>query len=912
MDDVRLIGREAEQSALDALLAGLRAGRSGSLLLRGEAGIGKTALLDHAVDRARDLLVLATEGVEPEADLPFAGLHRLLRPVMHLFGSLPVSQAGALGAALGQDAGESAHAAAPVDRFLVGAGVLSVMAEAAEPNGVLCVVDNAQWLDPESADALGFAARRLAADRVLLLFAARDGFTMPGIASCSVGPLSTAAVHELLGTVAPPVVPKVRDRIVELSAGNPLAVLELPRAFTEAQRMGTEPLPTDLDPGERIRTAWLSRVAALPESARRLLVVAAADPSADLAVLGRVANGMGVALGDLEPAERAGLVSVSPDGVRFDSPLLRATIYADAGFLGRHAVHASLAEAFHGSHPDRWAWHRAAIAEAADPELADELERSAERAKLRAGYAATASALERAAELTAGEALRTRRFIAAASAAWTAGQSERAERLLVLAEAVSAGAPDARVALLRGKMEAHLGRPSIAVGTLRAAARDLAHDHPDLAVEALTLAMEAAAMAGDFSQTPALAELASALASGRPFPLSDLITGIAHLASGEPARAAVQLRSFIDHAESIEDPARLAWGAVAAAYLGDEETTRRLYDRAIGRARDTGHVTLLPFLLEQRAMAEWSAGQTGFAEGDATESVRLTEELGRVRPALLAMATLTDAAARRGRVEEARELGARTVAAAEQYGVGLAVDLVEAALMELDLAQGRVDAALERALRLDGTQGRDTHPMVTILTTPTRVEVLVRADRPVPAEEMERFRQWTLVSPGPGYPPLLARCEALLAAPEDAAAPYERALRLHETADRPFDLARTRLLYGEFLRRRRRPGQAREHLRAATEGFERLGCPLWADRARAELRAAGETAGEPHGEAFDQLSPQEMQIIRMVAEGMSNREVAGQLFLSPRTVEYHLYKAYPKLGISSRSELVRLTAGAHQ
>jgi len=262
-------------------------------------------------------------------------------------------------------------------------------------------------------------------------------------------------------------------------------------------------------------------------------------------------------------------------------------------------------------------------------------------------------------------------------------------------------------------------------------------------------------------------------------------------------------------------------------------------------------------------------------------------------------------------VEEARELGARTVAAAEQYGVGLAVDLVEAGLMELDLAQGRVDAALERALRLDGTQ-RETHPMVTILTTPTRVEVLGRADRPVPAEEMERFRQWTLVSPGPGYPPLLARCEALLAAPEDAAAPYERALRLHETADRPFDLARTRLLYGEFLRRRRRPGQAREHLRAATEGFERLGCPLWADRARAELRAAGETAGEPHGEAFDQLSPQEMQIIRMVGEGMSNREVAGQLFLSPRTVEYHLYKAYPKLGISSRSELVRLTAGAHQ
>jgi ATP/maltotriose-dependent transcriptional regulator MalT len=394
--------------------------------------------------------------------------------------------------------------------------------------------------------------------------------------------------------------------------------------------------------------------------------------------------------------------------------------------------------------------------------------------------------------------------------------------------------------------------------------------------------------------------------------LSDLITGIAHLVNGEPARAAVLLRSFIDHAESGEDPVRLGWGAVASAYLGDEDATRRLYDRAIGRARDTGDASQLPFLLEQRAMAEWSAGQTGFAEGDATESVRLTEEFGRVRPALLAMATLTDAAAKRGRVQEARELGGRTVAAAQQYGVGLAVDLVEAALMELELAQGQVEAALERALRLDGHEGHGTHPMVTILTTPTRVEVLSRAGQPVRAEEIERFRQWTLVSPGPGYPPLLARCEALVAAPDETPAPYERALRLHETADRPFDLARTRLLYGEFLRRRRRPGQARDHLRAATEGFERLGCPLWADRARAELRAAGATAGEPQGDAFGQLSAQEMQIIRMVGDGMSNREVAGQLFLSPRTIEYHLYKAYPKLGISSRSELVRLTAGIHQ
>ena len=911
--DARLIGRDAEQRALETLLAAASGGTSGAMLLSGEAGIGKTALLDHAVDRASGLLVLGTEGVEPEADLPFAGLHRLLRPVMDLVGSLPTSQAGALGAALGLDPVAGGRVNGAVDRFLIGAGVLSLLAEAAEQHGVLCVVDNTQWLDQESVDALGFAARRLDAEGVLMLFAAREGFTVPGLATRSVGPLPAEAVHRLLGTVGLPVAPAVRDRIVELSGGNPLAALELPRALNDAQRSGAEPVPGDLDPGERIRAAWLSRVAGLPEPARRLLLVAAADPTADLGVVGRVADGMGLAVEDLEPAERAGLVSASPDGVRFESPLLRSAVYADAGFLGRRTVHAALAEAFHGSHPDRWAWHRAAIAEAADPVLADELERLAERASARTGYAATASALERSAELTAAGPLRRRRLVSAASAAWSAGQAQRADRLLTAAETASSESPDPRVALIRGKMEAFLGRPASAVTTLRAAARDLAENHPDLAIEALTTAMEAAAIAGDFSQAPALAELASSLTGGRRFPLIDLLTAIAHLVEGDPASAAVLLRTFLGHAETAEDPARLAWGAVAGIYLGDEEAARRLYDRAIDRARDTGTVSLLPFLLEQRGMGEWSTGQLGFAEGDATESVRLTEELGRVRPALLAMATLTDVAAKRGRVEEARDLGARTVSAAEQYGVGLAIDMVVTALMEMDLAQGRADAALERALRLERDEGgRVTHPLVKILTTPTRVEILSRSGRPVPPEELERYRQWVTASPGPSYPALLARCEALVAAPEAAASAYEQALRLHEVADRPFDLARTRLLYGELLRRQRRPGQAREHLRAATEAFTRIGCVLWAERARAELRAAGETDGEPQDEAFGRLSPQETQIVRMVGEGMSNREVAGQLFLSPRTVEYHLYKAYPKLGISSRSELVRLAATASQ
>src|SRR5690349_1371342 len=394
-DPVVLVGRQVETATIDALLDAGTAGSGGALVLLGEAGIGKTALLEYAARRSGKLRLLRTEGVEPEADLPYAGLHRLLRPVVESIASLPPSQAAAMRAALGLGPGTG-------ERFLVGAGVLSLLAEAAVAGGVLCLIDNAQWLDVESADALAFAARRLGAENIVVVFAARqaDAVALPGIRALAVTRLAKAEAAALLRNSGQGLSGSVVDRVIETSEGNPQALLELPAAMTAGQRAGVEPLPAELPLGERIQAAIMARVAALPGPTRQLLLLVATDPAADLAILSAAATRMSLDLAHIEPAERAGLVLTTAAGVRFRSPLLRSAVYTDATFLRRRAAHEALAEALHGSQPDRWAWHRAAIAQGPDPVLAAELERSAERARRRAGHAATAAALERSAELT--------------------------------------------------------------------------------------------------------------------------------------------------------------------------------------------------------------------------------------------------------------------------------------------------------------------------------------------------------------------------------------------------------------------------------------------------------------------------------------------------------------------------------
>jgi DNA-binding CsgD family transcriptional regulator len=895
-----LVDRDAECAAIDRLLADATAFGSGSLVLHGEPGMGKSALLGYAAARAGRLRVLATEGVEPEADLPFAGLHRLLRPVLGHLPALPEAQAGALRAGLGLGPGTG-------DRFLVGAAVLSLLAEVAGDSGVLCLVDDAQWLDQESGDALTFAARRLAAEGVAMLFASRDDeprrFSAPGIPHLRVDGLPDERAAHLVTTVAAGLTPAVLDRVVELSGGNPLALLELPAALSAAQRAGTEPLPEHLPVGERISRVLLDRVARLPAPTRLLLLVAAAEPNGELRVLARAAERLGAGLRDLDAAEESGIVTVGPDGIRFRSPLLRSAVYRAAPYLRRRAVHEALAEALGAARPDRWAWHRAAVADGSDPVLADELERSADRARARAGHAAAAAALERAAELTVDEEQRARRTIAAAAAAWEAGQPGRAERLLAQVEALRPGdRQPAEIALIRGSIQARVGRPGQAATTLRAAAAEIADEDPDAAVEALTYAMEASATAGDFSQAPQLAQLAGTLAArGRTVPIAGLLTGIAGLVAGDPTAAAPALRAFVDHARGYDDARRLMWGGAAASFLGDDTAALEFYDRAVDRARQTGALAHLPWALEVRALIELSIGRFPVADADATESVRLADELGLGRPPLVALAVLAGLAAIRGAEAYCASLAARAEAAAHRFGAGAPLALVGATRADLDLARGRLDRAVERARELAAA----AHPMISIITTPSRVEILVRAGLPVPPAQLAVFEAWAAQSPSPAFPPLVTRCRALLADPADAAALYEEALRLHLAAEHPYEQARTHLLYGEYLRRQRRPSEARRHLRAAVEALDRLGAVPWADRARAELRATGEAVAPPAVDAFDQLTPQELQIVRLVSEGLSNRQAAAQLFLSPRTVEYHLYKVYPKLNISSRTELIR-------
>ncbi|HEY3033465.1 MAG TPA: AAA family ATPase [Streptosporangiaceae bacterium] len=902
--DHELVGRDAECSAIDRLIADVAASRSGCLLLEGEVGAGKSALLTYAAARAGRLRVLRAEGVEPERDLAFAGLDQLLRPVLDRLDALPAAQSAALRAALGMGPG-------PADRFLVAVGVLSLLAEAAADHGLVCLVDDVQWLDQESADALLFVARRLQAEGVAMLFAVRDEgrpLDAPGIRRMRVEGLRPADAVILLrraggGSLAPGVL----DRVIELTGGNPLALLELPGALSAAQRTGAEPLPAALPVGERIRRAYLDRVAGLPEPSRFLLLLAAAEPSGDLGLLARAAQLLGAEVDALDAPERAGMVTVGPGGVRFRHPLLRSVVYVAAPYLQRRAVHFALAEALGKAEPDRWAWHRAVVADRPDPVLADELERSADRARTRAGYAAAAAALERAAELTLDGGHRARRLVAAAAAAWEAGQAERAGRLLAQAETLDPPARlRAEIGYLRGWIELRTGRPARAVAMLRRAAALAAPDDPAGSLRMLTFALWAMGTSGDFSEVGELADIArQVLAQGPDATLASAIVGVERLVGGDPAGAAAQLLSFVDHARRLDDPVELCSGGSAALMQGDDVAAAELFERAIALARDTGAVGVLSRALEARALTELMSGQLSRAEADASESVRLSDELGYGSEWIGAPAILATVAALRGRERECRSFAELAMADAERHGLFIPWVMAANAMAELDLSLGRSERALDRLRQLvDRASTGQPMPMAPLLTTPARVEALVRSGRTVDPAEVALFETWAGYSPSKAIGALAARCRALLATDDEAATRFEEALALHEAAGRPLDRARTQLLYGEFLRRQRRRTEARTQLRAAVEAFDRLGAVVWAERARTELRATGETVARREANAIELLTPQELQIVRLVSEGMSNRQVAAQLFLSPRTVEYHLHKVYPKLNISSRGELI--------
>lgn len=876
-------------------------------MLRGEPGIGKSALLDYAADQAEGMPLLRTAGVQTDVELTFAALHELLYPVLNRLRALPGPQAAALGGAFGTAPGRGD------DRFLVAVAVLTLLAEVAGDTGAVCLVDDAQWVDQASADALVFVARRLEAEGVVILFAARDGepqdFRAPGLRERRLTGLDPAAAHDLLTEVAPELTDDVEEQLIGRTGGNPLALLELPPLLTPLQKTGAEPLPEPLPLGHSLERIFIERVARLPEPTQDLLLVGATEEMGNLATVLLAAATLGVQPEALEPAERAGLISAQDGRWQFRHPLVRSAIYRHATFSRRQSAHLAIASVLDDVlDMDRRAWHRAAASLGPDDDVALALERSADRARLRSGVVAAANALERAGQLTADGALRGRRWLAAAENAWLAGQRERAKALLEAAEPVLVRRLDrARALQLSGLIEMRSGMPKEAYRLLIASATAFAELDGHAALKTLVYAGEAASFIGDSAMAAEVGRLALVVPQGdadEDALMVGLLAGLAAVLSGDAPGGIAMLREVVVGAERFDSPEQLLWAGRAALYVGDLAAAQALYSRGAERARTTGAVRMLATVLDRVGWAAAIAGCPAEAEAAANEGLRLSGELG--LDAGVALGSLAVVTAIRGNEPVCRETARRAheLAAARQLPIVAAS--AEWALGLLELGLGRPEKALTRLAGLTGG-GEHSHQGILLWAFPDLVEAAARAGRPeVCRPGLERFERWAL---GTGYPApkaAVARCHGLLGEGNDAIGHLTAALQHDGKAERPFERARTELALGEVLRRARQRVEARTHLRSALEVFDGLGAVPWADRARVELRASGETARKRDPSTLDRLTPQEVQIARFAGEGFSNMEIAAKLFLSSRTVEYHLAKVFTKLDLTSRKGLMRM------
>ncbi|GAB2520171.1 helix-turn-helix transcriptional regulator [Nocardia heshunensis] len=906
-----LHGRAEESALIDRLLAEANAGRSGALVLTGPAGIGKTALLDYAAQRADGLRVIRVAGIELEAELPFAGLHLLLGPVLDRLDALPEPQAVALRGAFGLAAAQSG------DRFLIGLAVLSLLAELADEGPVLCLVDDAQWLDRSSAEALAFAARRLQHEGVLLLIGVRGvAQPMAGLPTHEVSGLDGVAATALLDEHYPELTPPVRARMLAETEGNPLALVELPSALSMEQRTGAGPaVPYDLAVlplSVRVQTAFGARAARLDEAAGTLLLVAAAESTGELSVVLDTAATFGASTADLAAAEDSGLLVRQGDTVSFRHPLVRAAVLRDAPLHRRLAVHHALADTLlrtgDPAAADRAVWHRAAASTGSDDALADDLEAVAGRTFERADHAASSAAMERAAELTVTVATGTRRLIAAAGAAAVAGDLHRADTLVRRARRRTVSNADApRLASLQAMVEAEFGSRHTAARLLI----DAAGQAPaEAAGPMLVDAVRNGFLVGDAELTTRAASLLHDRHG--PSRVTEGLLGLARMLSGDDEYALPKLRACAEyaHAHSAEltQDERMN-GAAMGLMTGFDREARDLLETLVAEAREQSTLGTLPLRLHYLASAEYATGHTRDAVVHAEEALALAHSIGLHHQMDGPRCVLAWGAALSGDETRCRALAEPALAAAFDRRESATAALATTTLAMLDLGAGRYDLVFDRL------ESAAREPMfvaaaftVAVASTPLRVEAAVRVGRTDHlAEPLDRFRSWADASGSPCTRAVYERCLALTAPVGETEHHYDAAERLHEKGGRPFEQARTALLYGEWLRRDQRKAEARTRLRAAAETFDRLGAHLWADRARAELRATGDTSGRrPTASVLDLLTPQELQVVRLAAQGLSNREIGGHLFLSPRTVGYHLYKAYPKLGVATRAELANL------
>ena len=901
-----LIGREPERTALKRLLDGARIGRSGVLVLRGDAGVGKTALVQFAVEAAAGFRIAEAVGIESEMELPFATLHQLCRPMLDGIERLPAPQRDALGTAFGLTAGSAPEA------FLVGLAVLSLVAAMAEEQPLLCVIDDAQWLDRASAQLLAFVARRLLADPVALVFATREREeAFAGLPELVVEGLDTDHARALLAaTVKGPLDERVRDRIVSETHGNPLALVELPKTSSMAELAFGLGISQALPLTGRLEEGFRRRVEELPPETRGLMLVAAADGLGEPPTVWRAAESLGISSTAAGPAADAALLDIDML-VRFRHPLVRSAVYAAASPQERRAAHRALADATDPElDPDRRAWHLAAATMGVDDNVAAELERSAGRAQVRGGPAAAAAFLERSAVLTADPPLRAARLLQAAGAHLTAGANHRAHELLApsVRDLVD---PMARAQAMRmdGVIRFFDGRGGDTPSLLFDAAMVLRDFDVALARETLMEAFETAMWAGELTSgttTLDVAEAACAMPAPEPdeSPASLLLAGYGErLTTGYAAALEPWRRAADANSEALRREPHIQWQGMFWNMTGDRfdfERHAAVARQRVRIGRKLGALSDLPIALSCLGWNELQSGRLDIAEAMVAEAVEIAAATGNPSmpgaQELMRVATL----AWRGREEEARSYVQRASAEAVARGQGLAVMMCHSQLTVLELSLGRYEAARASALRVF----EDDPVFVANFALPDAVEAMVRSDDLEGARRaLARLSERALPSGTPWALGLWARASALTADDERAEELYIEAAEQLERAGVFTDLARSRLLHGEWLRRQHRRRDAREQLRIAHDMFQAMGAGLFAQRARVELLATGEHVRKRDPSSSDELTSQEQQVAELAAAGESNADIAAQLFISPHTVAYHLRKVYTKLGVKSRNRL---------
>src|ERR687888_1410382 len=867
-----LFGRTEECERLDRLIDTAREGRSGALVLRGGAGIGKSALCGYAMARGREMTVLAARGAPTESELAFSGLADLLRPVLASRSELPEPQTAALDSALA--------IGPPLEsgRFTVYAATLGLLAAAAEDAPVLVVVDEAQWLDASSTEALLFATRRFDADRVAVIFAVRDGrrtlFDRADLPELRLEALEPeAALALLVSRAETPVAPEVSEALLQVAAGNPLVLTELPRLLDPDQLTGRAALGEDLPTPVTVQRAFLRQVESLPKDTQEALLVVAASSSGDLETILRALDALNIDPRSLEPAERAAVVLATDGRLEFRHPLFRSAVYDAASTIARRQTHRALAgAAVPSAQIERRAWHLAAAAPKSDEAAAD---------------------------------------------AWLVGRADRARKLLGAAlDSTDDARLRARIQHRLGGIEMWQGSPMEAQSLLVEEASKVEELDPARAARMLTDAAWASFMAAEVSSGLAIAERACELgarAGGIAETLAKAVLGIALTLGGKPERAVASFGDSLSLLESIgsappvglyqplrPDGQLLMW-------FEQYDRAREVLTRTIDGARAGGALGALPYALSVLADLDFRTGHWASAYASATEAVRLADETHQVATLAFSLGFIARLEAAQGKEDDCRSHSAQALAIAAS-GVGAATALSGSGLGLLELGLGRLERAVEELERL--ARRTAEHGLLepgVIQWAPDLIEAYARLGRHDDAEQAladfehlarKTGRNWALAA--------AARCRALLLGDDEFEAEFQRALELHDTTETPVERARTELCAGERLRRARRRADAREPLRSALETFERLGAAPWSDRARAELAATGETVGHRDPYATDRLTPQELQVAVLVARGATNKEAGAALFLSPKTIETHLGRVYRKLNVRSRTELAHL------